>query len=115
MPRFKFSLCPLWPNRHRGEVRAVINGRPCLLRLSLHALACLESRYDDANIMRLIRRFSEQGMGAGDIDNIIRAGLIGMQNPLGDSDTPLDVEGGFGAASRVATALIMRAFEPHNS
>lgn len=105
----------LWPNRHRGEVVGHINGRRRLLILNLAALAHLEACYEDTDILILIRRFAAKGIGARDVINILRVGLNGSGDPLGQSKTPLVVRGGFTAALDIAAQLIESAFgiEPH--
>ena len=100
----------IWPNRHRGEIVGHINGRRRCLVLSLAALARLESCYDDTDILVLMRRFAEKGIGAQDVINILRAGLCGGDDPLGASDTPLIVKGGFTCALELAAQLIEAAF-----
>ena len=97
-------------NRHRGEVVGKINGRRRIMRLSLSALAQLENCYGDIDILQLLSRFAEDGMRANDIDNVLRAALRATKDELAVSGAPLDVEGGHGAAQRLATELIERAF-----
>lgn len=100
----------IWPNRHCGEVVGHINAKRRVLRLSLSALAQLEACYDDTDILLLLRRFSENGLRAQDVMNILRAGLAGAGDPSAVEDAPLDVTGGYGVALELATELIERAF-----
>ncbi len=96
-------------NKKRGELTLIINGRRRYLKLNLHALACLESAYNDTDILQLVKNFAETGMGAGDVEKIIRAGLIGMDDPLCETEQSLDVEGGFLAAQETAMELLQLA------
>ncbi|MBE8219823.1 MAG: gene transfer agent family protein [Alphaproteobacteria bacterium] len=70
----------IWANRRRGDVAATINGQRRILRLTLAALARVESCYGDMDILALIRTFTTDGMTAKDADNIIRAALTGSDD-----------------------------------
>ena len=101
----------IWPNRYRGEVVGVINGRRRVMRLSLAALAQIEACYDDTNIAAITQRFSENGMSPKDAENILRAGLAATDDATAQCATALEVEGGADGARALAEKLISRAFE----
>jgi hypothetical protein len=97
-------------NRARGEMVARINGRTRIMKLSLDALARLETVYGGEDILTLVKRFSEKGLSATDVIHILRAGLIGASDPLGADDTAIDVEGGYPQALKLATELMELSF-----
>lgn len=102
----------VYANRHRGEVVGRINGRRRVMRLSLAALAQLETCYGGTDILQLLDRFSKAGLNVPDSENILRAGLAATQDELANTGAPLDVEGGPAAALQLASELVQRAFTP---
>ena len=102
----------VYANRHRGEVVGRINGRRRVMRLSLAALAQLETCYGGEDILQLLDGFSRAGLSAQDSDNILRAGLLATQDELATTGAPLDVEGGAAMALHLASELVQRAFSP---
>ncbi len=102
----------LFANRYRGEVVGRINGRRRVMRLTLAALAQLETCYGERDILQLLGGFAETGLTARDTENILRAGLAATQDELSVTGAPLDVEGGHAAAMQLATLLMERAFAP---
>ena len=100
----------VFANRHRGEVVARINGRRRRMRLSLSALAQLESCYGERDILNLLNQFTRSGLGQEDAENIVRAALAATGNVLADEGAPLDVEAGTAGLLRLADELIARAF-----
>jgi len=107
----------LLANRWRGDVIGHINGQSQLLRLSLDALARLENAVPDDNIIAFLQRISTSGMRADDALWIIRAGLYGAKESLrgGDdaAEDAIEVRGGYHAAVRLATDLLVAAFQPN--
>lgn len=102
----------LWPNRHCGEIVASINGGKHFLCLNLNALAQLESAYGDTDILQLLKNFTDRGFSAQDVQHILRAGLCGARDALGQSDVALEPEGGYLAGVELAAHLIEAAFVP---
>lgn len=101
------------PNPHRGEVGAVLDGRPRTLRLTLGALAELEATLDLPDLLALAARFDGGQPRSADIIAVIGAGLRGA----GGSDTDaqvaaMEIEGGIAGAARLAAALLKAAFAP---
>lgn len=81
-------------NRHRGEIEAVLDGRPHRLVLTLGALAELEAAFGDEDMLALASRFEKGRLSARDCVRIIGAGLRGAG---------LDIEDGAVAAMRSET------------
>lgn len=101
----------VFANRHRGEVVARINGKRRRMRLSLSALAHLESCYGETDILTLMERFNRHGLSVQDAENILRAGLQATGDALAKTGAPLDVEGGAACARTHADCLLSRAFQ----
>lgn len=72
-------------NRQRGEVEAVLDGRPWTLCLTLGALAELEAALGASDLMALARRFEAGELSAGDAIRVIGAGLRGAGNDIDDA------------------------------
>jgi hypothetical protein len=64
-------------NVHRGEIEAVLDGKPYRLCLTLGALAELESAFGDEDMLALATRFEKGRISARDCVRIIGAGLRG--------------------------------------
>lgn len=64
-------------NKHRGEVEAILDGRPYRLCLTLGALAELESAFGAEDMLSLATRFEKGTISARDCVRIIAAGLRG--------------------------------------
>jgi hypothetical protein len=64
-------------NRRRGEVVAKLDGRDWRLRLTLGALAELESAFAAQDLNALVERFATGRLSAGDMAKLIGAGLRG--------------------------------------
>ncbi len=94
-------------NPRQGEVSVSINNTQYPLKLTLSALAYLESIYDGKDILLLIETFAEQGMTATDVHNILQAGLYGA----GEKQIKnIEIDGGINQAKKCATTLIENAF-----
>lgn len=101
----------LGPNRARGEVRAVLEGRPRTLRLTLGALAQLEAALQPPDLVALLERFEAGRPTARDVAGVIAAGLAGAGDALDpDADAGAAIEGGLPAAYRLAADLLAAAF-----
>jgi len=73
------------PNRHRGEIEAVLDGVPYRLCLTLGALAELEDAFGADDMLALAQRFETGRLGARDAIRIIAAGLRGGGNELDEA------------------------------
>ena len=72
------------PNHHRGEIGALLDGRPHTLCLTLGALAELEAAFGDENMLALAQRFEGGRLSARDCVRIIGAGLRGAGHDIPD-------------------------------
>ncbi|WP_137389931.1 gene transfer agent family protein [Rhodoligotrophos defluvii] len=98
-------------NRHRGEVEAVLDGRPYRLCLTLGALAELESAYGGIDLMQLAQRFDGGRLQATDVIRIIGAGLRGGGAEVDDATVArMTMEGGAAGFVRLAAALLQATF-----
>jgi hypothetical protein len=64
-------------NRHRGEIEAVLGGRTRKLRLTLGALAALEHRLGDDDILALLKRFEDGRIRTADCVAVLEEALRG--------------------------------------
>lgn len=100
-------------NPHRGDVCLVINGEPCVLRLTLGALAALEARLEAGSLIELAERFETGRIGAGELVALLAAGLSGGGVALDEATLArADIEGGAVAAMQAGMELLGRAFQP---
>ena len=73
-------------NRHRGEVGAVLDGRPRVLVLTLGALAELEAAFGVGDLAGLAARFERGRLSAHDLSRILGAGLRGAGETVSDAE-----------------------------
>lgn len=100
-------------NPHRGEIRLVIDGEPRLLRLTLGALAALESRLEAGSLIELAERFDAGRIGAGELTSLLTAGLAGAGHGMTETEVAAaEIEGGAVAAMQAGLELLSRAFAP---
>lgn len=98
-------------NRRRGEVSAVLDGRPYRLCLTLGALAELEDAFAAEDISALVARFSGGKLTSRDLVRIIGAGLRGGGTPLSDDElSAMTCEGGAAGFARAASELLRATF-----
>lgn len=95
------------PNLHRGEIGAMLDGRPHTLVLTLGALAELEAAFGDSDMLALATRFRDGRLSAGDCIRIIGAGLRAAGHDVGDAQVAaMQADGGaVGFVGIVATLL----------
>jgi len=98
-------------NPWAGEVALVVDGERRVAKLTLGALAELEAGLAQGTLIDLVERFEAGRHGAGDIVALVVAGLRGggWEGRAEDLLTA-EIEGGLVEASRVAAALLVRAF-----
>ncbi len=100
------------PNPQRGEIEAVLDGRPRTLCLTLGALAELETVLKARNLVTLAESF-EAGISAKDTIAIIGAGLRGAGGPETDAEVAImRIDGGAGGALRIVADLLKATFAP---
>jgi hypothetical protein len=98
-------------NRRRGEVEAILDGRPHTLCLTLGALAELESALAEKDLMALARRFSAGGLSAGDTIRVIGAGLRGAGNDIDDASVArMRADGGATGFVAIVAELLAATF-----
>ena len=98
-------------NPYAGEVVLHLNGQPQVAKLTLGALAELESALGTDSLAALAERFEAGRFSSRDVLALIVAGLRGggWQGTAADLRA-VDIAGGPVAAARVAAELLARAF-----
>lgn len=100
-------------NPVRGEIEAVLDGRPMRLCLTLGALAELEAALAAPDLAALAARLASGRISAGDLVRVIGAGLRGGGNAVGDAEVArMAIDGGAGRAVEIAAELLAAAFPP---
>lgn len=98
-------------NRIRGEVEAVLDGRPWTLCLTLGALAELEAALAAGDLMELARRFGEGRLSSADAIRVIGAGLRGAGNDVTDEAVAkMRADGGATGFVRTVSELLAATF-----
>jgi hypothetical protein len=98
-------------NPYSGEVELVLDGERRVAKLTLGALAEMETGLSEGTLVDLVERFETGRHSTSDILALVVAGLRGG-GWTGDARDLLTAEigGGLLEASRVAAALLVRAF-----
>ncbi len=98
-------------NPYAGEAALVLDGRRHVLKLTLGALAELESQLGADTLVALIERFEGGRFATRDVLALLLAGLRGggWQGSAEDL-ARAEIAGGPVAAARVAAELLTRAF-----
>ena len=100
-------------NRHRGEVSAVLDGRPHTLCLTLGALAELEDAFGADDLAALVDRFGTGRLKARDLVRIVGAGLRGAGHDVSDDAVArMTADGGATGFARLAADLLAATFGP---
>jgi hypothetical protein len=98
-------------NRHRGEIDAVLDGKPVTLCLTLGALASLEAAFGDEDMLALATRFEAGRISARDCQRIIGAGLRGAGLDVSDEAVAaMRVEGGAAGYVDIVARLLSATF-----
>lgn len=98
-------------NPHAGEVALVVNGERCLAKLTLGALASLESRLATGSLMDLVERFEGGQFSASDVISLLYAGLSACGWDGSEADlAAAEIEGGPMHAARMAARMLAVAF-----
>jgi hypothetical protein len=98
-------------NRHRGEIDAVLDGKPVILCLTLGALAGLEAAFGDEDMLALATRFETGRISARDCQRIIGAGLRGAGFDVSDQAVAaMRVEGGAAGYVDIVARLLSATF-----
>ncbi len=98
-------------NPWAGEVEVRLDGVAHVARLTLGALAELETQLGETSLMALVERFETQRFSSRDVLALIVAGLRGggWQGTAADL-LKAEIAGGPVGAARVAAELLARAF-----
>lgn len=98
-------------NPYAGEVALVIDGQRRVLKLTLGALAELETALGADSLVALVERFEASRFSSRDVLALITAGLRGGGADLEpDALLRAEIAGGPVAAARAAAELLARAF-----
>ncbi len=98
-------------NPYRGDVALVLDGKAHKMRLTLGALAELETALGADSLLALVERFENGAFGSDDLIALLLAGLRGA-GLLIDRETLLnsEIEGGVMVAAKAGALLLKRAF-----
>lgn len=98
-------------NPWAGEVVVVLDGKRHIAKLTLGALAELESALETGSLFQLVERFEGGRFSTRDVLALLVAGLRGggWQGTAADLRT-VEFQGGAIEAARVAAELLARAF-----
>lgn len=98
-------------NARRGEIDAVLDGRPYRLVLTLGALAELESAFGDEDMLALAMRFEKGRISARDAARVIGAGLRGGGTEIADTEVArMRAEGGVAGFIDIVARLLGATF-----
>ena len=98
-------------NPWAGEVSLVIDGQTHVMKLTLGALATLETELETGSLVALAERFEEGRFSSRDVLALIVAGLRGGGWNGNAADLiAADIAGGPVGAARAAAELLTRAF-----
>lgn len=98
-------------NPYAGEVALVIGGERVVLKLTLGALAELETALATGSLVELVERFETGAFSSRDVLALVVAGARGGGRDLSAADLlRAEIEGGPVAAARAAAELLARAF-----
>ncbi|MDC0737529.1 gene transfer agent family protein [Cognatishimia sp. SS12] len=98
-------------NPWAGEVTLVLNGQSQRMKLTLGALAQLESALGTGSLMELVSRFESGAFSAGDLQALLLAGLMGGGWRGNAADlAAADIAGGPMEATRAAARLLALSF-----
>lgn len=98
-------------NPRRGEIEAVIDGRPRTLCLTLGALAELEAAFGVDDVVALADRFGSGRPSARDLTRLLAAGLRGAGEAVSEDEVALmRFEGGAVGAAEIAGRLLAATF-----
>lgn len=98
-------------NLRRGEVDLSVEGRPLPMRLTLNALAELETSFAVDNLAALGARFGSGNLSARDVIRILGAGLRGAGARMEDGEVAaLAFDEGLAGAIRAVVRLLEATF-----
>lgn len=99
------------PNPHAGEVELLVDGVARPAKLTLGALAELETSLGDDTLVALVGRFESGDVSSRDVLSLLVAGLRGGGWPVSARQLlTAEIAGGPLGAARAAAELLARAF-----
>ncbi|MEM9581915.1 MAG: gene transfer agent family protein [Pseudomonadota bacterium] len=100
-------------NPWAGEVSVTLDGTPHVLKLTLGALAELETSLQGETAVQLIERFETGAFSTRDVLALLVAGLRGGGWSGSSADLmTVEIEGGLLGATQKAAQVLARAFGP---
>lgn len=98
-------------NPYAGEVALLLDGKRFVAKLTLGALAELETALETGSLVELVERFESQRFSTRDVLALVVAGLRGggWQGTAADL-LRVEIGGGPMEAAKVAAMLLARAF-----
>ncbi|MCP1198130.1 gene transfer agent family protein [Notoacmeibacter sp. MSK16QG-6] len=99
-------------NAQRGEIVAILDGRPHRLCLTLGGLAELETAFGADGLSELAARFSEGRFSASDLTTILAAGLRGGGAPDVDEQavSKMRCDDGIAGFASIVVRLLLATF-----
>lgn len=98
-------------NPWAGEVALIIDGQRQEMKLTLGALAALETELDAGGLVALVERFETGAYGTRDVILVLAYGLqAGGWGGTKDELLQADIDGGLLAAVAAAGQLLARSF-----
>ena len=98
-------------NRHRGEIEAVLDGKPRILCLTLGALAELEAAFAAEDLAALAERFATGRLSSADLIRVVGAGLRGGGEAVTDEEVArMTTDGAAAGFARIAAELLRTTF-----
>ncbi len=98
-------------NAHRGEIEAVLDGKPLTLCLTLGALAELEHAFGGEDMLAIAERFETGRIRAEDAIRVIGAALRGAGNDISDAQVAnMSIDGGAAGYVRTVARLLNATF-----
>ena len=98
-------------NPYAGEVALTLDGQKFVAKLTLGALAELETALETGSLVEMVERFESQRFSTRDVLALIVAGLRGGGWKGTAADLmQVEIGGGPMEAARVAAVLLARAF-----
>ena len=99
-------------NRRRGEVAAILAGRPRTLCLTLGALAELEDAFAVDDLGALAARFGSGRLSSRDIVRLVGAGLRGAGEPIADAEIRAWPAADLAPMAEAVASLLAATFGP---
>lgn len=98
-------------NPYRGDVELVLDGETHVMRLTLGALAELETELETGSLLEMVERFESGAFSAADLVALLLAGLSGGGAGIDRATlNAADIKGGAVAAAQAGAMLLKRAF-----